>query len=405
MSRPRPSAPDDRPRWGLILLLGLTSGLSAFGMASIVPALPKLARALSADYGAVQWVISAYLLGLGLFQPLQGLLADRFGRRPVLLGGFALFAAASVLAALAGSLGALVLARFLQAMGVSVATVVTRAIVNDSFGSEAAAVALSFITAVMGVAPILAPFVGGIAADHIGWRGIFWVHAGIAVLLLALLTARLRESRPEGSGGMTFGDLLRGARLLLADRGFLGHTGVYSALSAAGFVFITIGAALFERLFGMSGADFGLMWSGLAFAYVTGATSAGALARRLGAPRTRRLGMLCAVAAAAAFTVAAFLAEPRMALFDASLALLMFANGLVSPLALAAAVRRRPDLAGAGSGLSSSLAMLASMVSAILTGALYDGTARACALLMTAVCVLGWSALRMAENAEAQAEV
>lgn len=395
--------PDAGPRWGLIVLLGITSGLSAFGMASIVPALPTLSRALDADYGAVQWVVSAYLLGLGLFQPLQGLLADRYGRRPVLLGGFALFVAASVLAAVAGSLGALVAARFLQAMGVSVATVVTRAVVNDSFGAEAAAVALSFITAVMGVAPILAPLVGGIATDHIGWRGIFWVHAGIAVLLLALLAARLRESRPAGSVGMTFGQLLAGARTLLADRGFLGHTGVYSALSAAGFVFITIGAALFEHLFGMSGADFGLMWSGLAFAYVTGATSAGALARRFGAVRIRRFGMLCSIAAAAAFSVAAFLAVPRMGLFDASLALLMFANGLVSPLALAAAVRRRPDLAGAGSGLSSSLAMLASMVSAILTGALYDGTAGGCALLMVVVCVMGWLALRMAERAEGAA--
>lgn len=128
-----------KPRWGFIGLLGAASGLSAFGMASVVPILPSLERALGSDYASLQFVVSAYLLGLGLFQPVQGVLCDRFGRRPVLLCGFAVFAVASLLASLAPSLALLVPARFLQAMGVSVATVVSRAIVRDSYAPEPAA--------------------------------------------------------------------------------------------------------------------------------------------------------------------------------------------------------------------------------------------------------------------------
>ncbi len=387
------------PGRGFIALLGATSGLSAFGMASVVPALPPLSRALDADLAAAQWIVSAYLLGLAVFQPLQGLLCDRFGRRPVLIGGIGLFLAASLLGGLAQSLDSLVAARFLQAMGVSVATVVTRAVVTDRYAPEPAAVALSFITAVMGVAPVIAPVVGGYATDLFGWRGIFWMHAAVAALLVVMLSLRLRESRPAATRALTFRDLLRGARVLVADRRFLGQTLVYAALSAAGFVFITAGAALFESLFGMSSRDFGLLWSTLAIAYVSGAALAGRLSGRLGAARAERLGMACALAGALAFAVAAFLPDPDPLPFVLALLLLMAANGFVSPIALTRAVAGHPSLAGVASGLSSAIAMLLSMVSTVATGLLYDGTAHGLAVQMAIVCVVGWMALGMAERA------
>lgn len=99
-----------------VVLLGLASGLSAFGMASVVPSLPALARAFDTDYATLQWVVSAYLPGLGLAQPVQGWLCDRYGRRPVLLTGFAVFAAASLAASLSASLSWLVAARFGQSL-------------------------------------------------------------------------------------------------------------------------------------------------------------------------------------------------------------------------------------------------------------------------------------------------
>jgi DHA1 family bicyclomycin/chloramphenicol resistance-like MFS transporter len=372
----------------------VASGLSAFGMASVVPALPLLSRELHSDYAAVQFVVSAYLLGLGLFQPIQGLLCDRF---PVLLAGFTLFFVASLLASTATELWMLVIARFLQAMGVSVATVVTRAIVRDSFEPGPAATALSFITAVMGVAPVLAPFIGGLASDAVGWRGIFWLHATVALCVLLLLVSQLRETRPAGTVAMTFGNLLQGARVLVRQRGFLGHSLTYSAVSAGGFIFITIGADLYGRLFGLRSSEFGALWSGLAISYVLGATLAGYLSHRLGGTPTLRLGIGCNALATLLFVVATFSA-PSLLLFSGSLGLLMVANGIVSPLALAGAVDEHPDLAGVAAGLSSSIAMLISMLSAIVTGTLYDGTAVPCALLMGCACVLAWYSARLASR-------
>lgn len=381
-----------RPRWGLIGLLGGISGLSAFGMASVVPALPLLGQALSADAARLQFLVSAYLLGLGLFQPVQGLLCDRFGRRPVLLGGFSLFVLASLAAVSAPNLLTLSIARFMQAMGVSVATVVTRAIVRDTHGPEEGAVALAFITAVMGAAPIVAPIAGGIVAEQWGWRAVFWLHTGIALALLSWMTVVLRESRPASTQAMTLRELLRGSTLLLRDRVFLGFTLAYSFISAGSFAFLTVGAALFERLFAIRSAAFGTLWAGLALAYLGGAAAAGALSRRFGSRTIIERGLWLNVIAAACFLFAALRDHPTPPPFMLALVLQMAANGLVSPLCLAGCVSERPDLAGVASGLSSAVAMLLAMVCAAASGLVFDGTARPIAILiLLCACAAGIS--------------
>lgn len=377
-----------------ILLLGLASGLSAFGMASIVPAIPALVSVLHADFGALQFVVSAYLLGLGLAQPVQGVLSDRFGRRPVLLAGFAVFALASIAATFATSLAALVAARFVQALGVSVATVTSRAMVRDTHDAEQSAVTLAFITAVMGVAPIVGPVAGGAIVGLAGWRAIFVMHAAIALLLLAWMFFALRETRPAAVAQASFTGLFRGFGTLLRDRGFLSHAMLYGFSSGATFAFFTVAADLFEREFAVTPARFGLLWALLALAYTLGAWTAGYVARRRGAAWVLRTGMLIAIASAGACVVAALIPVPSLALYLFALVGQTGASGMTSPLALAGAVSERPEIAGVASGLSSSLAMLTSMVFAALSGALYTGTGLAPTLLLATGTALSWLAWR-----------
>lgn len=384
---------------GLILLLGVASSLSAFAMASVIPVLPLLVREFGVELASVQFVVSAYLLGLGIFQPIHGLLCDRYGRRPVLLCGFGLFFLASLFASFTTSLEFLVIARFAQSMGVSVATVVTRAIVRDSFDPVPAAIALSFMTAIMGIAPLIAPVAGGIVAELLGWKGIFWMHASVAALLVGLLFLQLRESRPAGTAAMRFGELLRGFGTLCRSSRFMGHSLTYSFTSASGFMVITIGAVVFERLFALSASGFGLLMAGISAAYIAGATSSGHLVQRRGRVLTHWLGMSISIVAITLFCVAAFSAEPRFWLFVVALSLLMFANGAISPLSLAGAVSDHAELAGVASGFSSAIAMMISMIFVILTASFYDGSAKPCALLMIGTCLLGVGSLRMAYGA------
>ncbi len=368
---------------GWIVLLGLSSGLSVIGMASLVPALPALAVALNTDFGAVQFVLSAYLLALGLAQPLQGLLCDRYGRRPVMLAGFTTFAIGSAAAAISPGLPWLIAARLVQALGASVGTVAARAMVRDTHEPEQAAIALAFITAVMGLSPIVSPIAGGLIVEHLGWRAIFWMHLAVALALLAWMFAAMPETRSGGPETTTGPALARDTGTLLRDRRFLGYTLVYGCANGIIYAFLTVGAAFFERAFDIGPARFGLIWALMAAAFTCGAWSAANGARRFGAQRMLLGGVALTCVGSAIFAVAALLLrDPPLGAYLAALVIVIAGNGVMSPLALAGAVSDRPALAGLASGLSSSLAMLTTVLFAVVTGALYRGTADTIALLM-----------------------
>ena len=175
------SQSDPRQGWMLLLLLSIASSVSPFGMVVVVPTLHEVAQRYAVDAGTTQYLISAYLFGLGVAQPVCGSLADRFGRRVVMLTGFAVFAIASFLCAFVESIEVLIALRFAQAAGVSVGTVGSRAIVRDTHDAEGTVRALAFIATAMGVAPMIAPALGrggqrriwvilGVLADSRGGR-------------------------------------------------------------------------------------------------------------------------------------------------------------------------------------------------------------------------------------------
>jgi len=365
-----------------IVLLGLVSGLSTFGMSSLVPGLPVMAGALQADYGSIQFVLSAYLLALGLAQPVHGLLCDRFGRRPVVLAGFIAFAVASVAAMFAPSLPLLIVARFVQALGASVGTVVARAMVRDTHEPERAAVALSFITAVMGISPILSPIFGGIVVEQFGWRALFAMHAVVAVALIAWMAPSLQETRAVLPLAQHADSIVKQAVQLLRDRCFLGYTMIYGCATGLIYAFITVGADLFEREFAVGPAHFGLLWALLAAAFAAGAWFAGTGARRFGSRSVLHAGVAFTLVGAAIFTGAASLRDPQLSAYMLALIVLVAGNGIVAPLSLAGAVSEHPELAGLASGLSSSLAMLTTVAFAAVSGALYTGSPGPVALLM-----------------------
>ena len=381
--------------------MGLVAGLSAFGMASVVPSLPGLARAFDRPLGDVQFVVSIYLLGLGLFQPFQGMLSDRFGRRPVLLAGFATFLLGSIGAALASSLLLLVLCRLLQSAGVSVATVITRAIIRDTYEPFEAAVTMAFVSAVMGLAPIMAPLMGGLVIEYFDWHGLFVLHGLIALGLSIWIFLVLRETRPANTPVMNMRDLLRNARILWGDPRFVGHSMTYAFMSATSFVFVTVGATLFDRLFSIPPGRFGFIWASLAFAYMVGSYLAARLVHRWGSARTLLVGVRLNLLGGLLFLAIAAWPDAPLLAYCAVLACNTLSFGMASPLSLAGAVADRPEMAGAASGLSSSIAMLVAMVFAFLAGKLFDGTALSVAWLMPLTCAGAYIAVNKALKSDA----
>lgn len=395
-----PAGPARRPP---LVLLAFASSLSPFAMAVVLPAVAAIGTRFDADYAAVQFVLSAYLVGLGLTQPVSGILCDRLGRRPVLLGGAALFLVASVGCALAPSLPVLVGFRFLQAVGISVGTVASRAMIRDTHDVLEMPRALARLAAAMGVAPVVAPVVGGTVGALAGPAGIFAVTAVLGAITLAGIAANLEETRRPAPVDAPATGMFRAWRELLADPGFVAHTLLYGFVQGAFFAFLTVGAGIFERDLGIGQQGFGLIWGGIGIAYTLSAIAAGRLIGRLGAAPVLRVGAGLAFAGGLAILLVNLAGVSRAGVI-LPLLVMMTANGLVTPVALAGAVSGRPDLAGTAAGLSSAIGLVMTGTYAVVAGFVFAGdflpigllmaTATACTVLLAPVARRGrwwWS--------------
>ncbi|MDE2092321.1 MAG: multidrug effflux MFS transporter [Burkholderiales bacterium] len=199
------------PRWGLAVLLACLGMLGPFSIDTYLPAFTGIASAIGATPVQMQQTLSAYLFGFALMNLFHGALSDSFGRRPVVLWGLAVFTLASIGCAMSQHIGALVLFRALQGMSAGAGIVVSRAVIRDMYPPADAQRVMSQVTIYFGVAPAVAPMVGGFLFVHVSWHAIFWFLTAVgAVLWLAnwrLLPETLHLSQRQS---IHAGNLLRG---------------------------------------------------------------------------------------------------------------------------------------------------------------------------------------------------
>ena len=388
------AGPDYRPS---VLLLGAASGLSPFGVTITVPLLLVIATDFGATAGEVQWLISAYLFGLACAQPFNGYLCDRFGRRPVLLIGFALFIVASLLAAFAYRLETLVLLRFLQAVGVSVGTVASRAVVRDTNDARGATEALAYIAAAMGFAPILAPIAGGWLGAVGGWHSVFIATAALGLAIWLWIWLALPETLHPEEARPRLAEWFRNYRRLLREPAFIGYTCIFGFVQGCFFAFLAVGATVFERQLGIGEAKFGLWWGLMAITYVIGAMVSGRLFRSLDLVRVMDGSVALVLLGGVLAPILVLQQGVSMPSLLIPLGIIMVAAGSTTPGALAGAVNLFPRLAGTASGLSSSVGIVLGGVFTIVGGKIYDGQYLPVALLIALSAALtagSWALVR-----------
>ncbi len=306
MSNEQP-APDTKPHsvkpqrsvFWLTIYLGTLAALGPLAIDMYLPAFPRIAESFGTQIPDIQLTLASYFIGLALGQLVYGPLADRLGRKPPLYFGLTLFALASACCALTGSTGSLAGVRFVQALGGCAEMVIARAIVRDLFDDHRqAAKVFSSLVLVMGLAPILAPLAGGYLAGHVGWRAIFWLLALVGIGTLGSTAFFLRESLPpERRIRQSMGDVARTYVSLLRHREFMLHSGTIGVGMAGLFAYVGGSPYVFEKIFHISEARFGLYFGPIACGIIGMSQVNGVLAGRFDIRRILRTA-LCVNASA-----------------------------------------------------------------------------------------------------------
>ncbi len=382
MSEPHPSR---RARPSVLMLAALT-GLTALSIDMSLPAMPQLQRSFGAGVGAVQLTLSLFLAGFAAGQLVCGVVADRIGRRPVLLGGLALFTAAGLACAASPSLPVLLGARLVQGIGASVGPILARAIVRDCFDHREASGVLSQITQVMIAAPIVAPTLGGFLLLAFGWPAIFVV-LGLAGLLLWLAAwFRLQETLPAAVRDAGRIPLLRSYAAVLSHSESLRH-GLTICFSYAGmFAYISGSPFVLIDAFGVPRALFGVLFALPAMALMGGATLNRRLVTRMPPGLLLRRGVRLVACAGLALLATGWMGIGGVAGLMVPMMAYMLGMGLVQPNATAAALAPHGRMAGVTSSLIGSAQTAAGALSGSLVGLFYDHTPRS---LATAVAIAG----------------
>lgn len=350
-----------------ILTLILLAGISTLAMNIFLPSLPGMTAYFDTEYRLMQLSVAVYLAVNAVFQLVIGPVSDRLGRRPVILGGMAVFLLATVGCALSTTVWVFLFFRMMQA-GIVAAMVLSRAIVRDIVPERQAASMIGYVTMGMAVVPMIGPAIGGALDALFGWQAVFWALLVLGALVTWLAWADLGETAPLQ--GQSFREQVADYPELFLSPRFWGYA--MSAALSSGAFFAYLGGAPFvgAQVFGMDPATLGLFFGAPAIGYFLGNFLSGRFSVRIGVNRMVLWGTIVN-AAGLSLNLALFYAGLGSPLsFFGLMTFMGLGNGMTIPNATAGALSVRPHLAGTASGLAGALMIGGGAALSALAGAL-----------------------------------
>ena len=386
-------------------LLAALAMFGPFSIDTIFPAFPAIARELGASPFAMQQTISVYMIAYALMSLFHGPLSDALGRRRVILVGVAVFVLASIGCALAGSVGSLLTFRALQGISAGAGLIVGRAIIRDCFDGVEAQRLMATVSMIFGIAPAIAPIVGGWVVAFAHWPMIFWLLAAFAAALWFACLAWLPETHPrERRVPLSFAELATTYRRISADRAFLPLALAGTLNFNALFVYIASAPAFVLNLLKLDAQHFAWLFIPAISGMMLGAFLSGRLAGKLSASATVRLGYTIMLGASAInLATALLLPSARVPWSVLPIGLHAIGIGINFPTLTLLLLDRFPHHRGA---VSSVQAFVSLVISATLAGAispLVSGSAlglAATAALATALGFVSWRIYRLIEKRE-----
>ncbi len=340
----------DRPaiRVSLLVTLALLASVAPIATDLYLSAFPGMATDLQSSATGIQFTLTAFLLGAALGQLLFGPLSDRLGRMRPLVVGAVVYVIASVAAALAPTLAVLIACRFVQGVSGAAGMVIGRAIVSDLAKGREAARAFSLLMLVGGVAPVIAPLAGSLLLAPLGWRGLLWIIAGVAVVGLVATLLVVRETHPAEARAKDAGSAGQGRALM--SRRFLGNAVAYAIGFAVMMAYISASPFLYQVLMGMSEVQYGMMFAANAVVLCVVSAAAAKITRTTSAVPVARIGLGINLAAVAVIGVLVLMGTPTVAV---CLAIMVAVGslGLVFGTTTALALDSLPGGVGMGSAV------------------------------------------------------
>ncbi|MEU9125942.1 multidrug effflux MFS transporter [Streptomyces sp. NPDC048506] len=375
------------------LLLAVLISLSVGGLMSSdinLPGLAETAHALGSSVSSVQATFSPYLVGLLVAQLIYGPWSDAVGRRRLVIGGFSLYAVASLACALSSDIAVFGTARLLQALGAGAGLVLARAIVGDLYGQQTAARVFTTIMPVVGASPAVSPLLGGYLTTYVSWSAPFFLTAAIALLTVLAVVLKVPESLPTERRARRLRTTVGNYRKLLLNARFWSY-GLNLGMGYAVYTgYLVASPVIFQRL-GMSTEINGYCYISIAVAYISGNLVSRRLVKRHSVDRLLVRGHLI-FSTGALLLLAVGLTDPHT---PWPLLILMTAvtigNGFLFPMSVAGGVTSFPTMAGAASGLLGAVQMAGGSFSSLLVSQT-PPTIESFAILVAAFALTGLAA-------------
>ncbi len=357
--------------------------------------LPSLGNEFSVPVSTVQLTLSLFVMGFGSAQLIVGPLSDRFGRRPVLLAGLALYLVASAACGLSSSIQLLITARFVQALGCCSAVMIARAIVRDAYAPEHSARVIARASTWISVAPIVGPILGSVMQVNFGWRAAFVVLGFFSAALLIASILRLPETNEHKDPQATnFVGLMANYRLVLGAREFWIH--VLPAALSYGSIFMFISGSPFVliRILGVPVEWFGVCFGLAVSGYMTGTLVCRRLLMTISGKQALRIGTACSLGGGIYFLLATLLGWWHWSMVVLAMFITMVAHGINFPVTQAGAVAPFAKQAGTAAGLMGAIMMAFAFIVGSIVGATHNGTLYPMAILSCVIGTLSFASVR-----------
>lgn len=388
----KPSPRSDMGFKEFTALIALMMALNAVAIDSMLPALPAIGQALGvATDNDRQWIITAYMLGFGAAQIFYGVLGDRFGRRPVLIGAIGLYVAAGALAAFAPSFELLLAARVIQGIGAAATRVLCIAVVRDCYSGRTMAKVMSLVFIVFLLAPMVAPAMGQLVLFVADWRWIFGVLALLGAVIFAWAGLRLPETQhPEDRLPIQARRILGAFKVTLTTRQSIGYTLAMTVAFSGLVAFITSAQQIFYDVFGAEKtfpAIFAAIAVGMGFSNFFNSR----IVERVGMRRVSHTALLIYIVVTCAHAALAYAGVETLITFSLFQAASMLFFGMMGPNFGALAMEPMGHVAGVASSVQGTISTIGAALFGFAIGQQFDGTTApfAAGVAVTGVVVLG----------------